>query len=861
MSPSAYADTELVAPPIEPAEPGGLETTATPAPDGSTEATESPETPSSEPEPAPSAEPAKVEPVAPAPTASAMSSSVRVEENHASLSYAGSWHSATGSAASGGTYRYSGASSATVTFRFRGTGLAVIGPVGPTYGRFEVWIDGVRVATVSQYAAAYAHQRVVWSISGLANADHTVVLKVTGTKDAASGGTIVVLDAFDISGTLAAGTVWLPGGSAAYEESDPRAFREGRWAASRTSAASGGSVLYTGIVGSTFTVHFSGSRIAWIGPRFSSYGRADIYLDGVYQATVSQYAASVAHRQVIWSMEGLAPGRHVLTIKVLGQKDAASRGTIVAVDGFTAAELLVPRFEERDSRIKRSGTWVNGSSSSTSGGGYVYARHADAYAVVPFWGTSFRWIGIKGPAYGMAEVYLDGRLMGVVDLYASDVRTGSTVWSVTGLRDGYHAVVIRVLGRKAPESSGSTVIMDAFEFEGAGADPTRWPRTPLRVDERDDRLSRSGSWVAGGSGAASSGTYLYSSRAGSRITVTFTGTSVAWLGPVGPSYGHARIVLDGVTVATVSQYASTFSHQQAVWEAKGLADTVHTLTIHVLGTKDAASSGSVVVVDGFDLVGTPSRRFEEGDRVALRSGSWTAGSTGPASSGTYLYSNRAGSSITVTFIGTSVAWLGPVGPSYGHARVVLDGVTVGTVSQYAPAFSHQRAVWRAEGLADTVHTLTIHVLGTKDAASSGRAIVVDGFDVEGERVTTRGIIVAVAKQQLGKQYVWAATGPDQFDCSGLVVHAYRAAGVAVPRTSRQQWSATNPRFTTFLQLLPGDLCFSSSPSNIHHVGIYIGWGLSIHAPGTGRFVEFRTAHTYGCWGRLSAAMWPAGGGV
>jgi cell wall-associated NlpC family hydrolase len=775
----------------------------------------------------------------------------RIEENDGSLAYSGTWHAANGAAASGGAYRYSSAANATVSFRFTGTGFSVIGPVGPSYGRFEIRIDGGLAKTVSQFAPSYAYQRTVWSVSGLANGKHTVVLKIIGSRDPQSTSNIIVLDAFDVYGTSGATTAPVPD-TAVFEERDSRTFREGRWTTAATSAASGGSLLYTGTIGSTFNVQFSGSSVTWIGPRYSNYGRAAVYVDGILRATVSQYAPAASHRQVIWSIDGLSDGRHTLTIKVLGEKDVASKGTIVAVDAFAAVELLVPRFEERDARIKASGTWTVGSTSSASGGGYTYARHADAYAVVPFWGTAFRWLGVRGPGYGMAEVHLDGRLVGVVDLYAPTVSFGETVWSVAGLRDGYHAVVIRVMGRKAPQSSGTVVIVDGFEFEGVSASPSRWPSTNLRVDDRDDRLARTGAWTAANSSATSGGTYLYSSRAGAAITLTFIGTSVAWVGPVGPSYGQVRIVLDGVRVATVSQYARTYGHQQEVWRADGLAGTLHTLTIQVLGARDAASTHNVVVVDGFNVRGTATRRFEEADKAAPRAGGWTVANSSATSGGTYLYSSRAGAAITLTFIGTSVAWVGPVGPSYGQVRIVLDGVRVATVSQYAPAYSHQQEVWRTDGLADTRHTLTIQVLGARDAASTHNVVVVDGFDVQGERATVRNIVLAAAKQQLGKKYVWAATGPDQFDCSGLVMHAYRAAGLSAPRTSRQMWSATTLRVRDFLQLMPGDLCFSSSPSNIHHVGLYIGWGLSIHAPGTGKFVEYRTAHTYGCWGRISA---------
>ncbi|MGW8061912.1 NlpC/P60 family protein [Streptomyces ziwulingensis] len=86
--------------------------------------------------------------------------------------------------------------------------------------------------------------------------------------------------------------------------------------------------------------------------------------------------------------------------------------------------------------------------------------------------------------------------------------------------------------------------------------------------------------------------------------------------------------------------------------------------------------------------------------------------------------------------------------------------------------------------------------------------------------------VAYAHQKLGSPYVWGATGPDAFDCSGLVQAAYRAAGVSLPRTSYAQIDAG--RRVARSELLPGDLVFFYS--GISHVGIYVGNGRMIHAP-------------------------------
>ncbi|MGV9450617.1 NlpC/P60 family protein [Streptomyces sp. NPDC003635] len=86
--------------------------------------------------------------------------------------------------------------------------------------------------------------------------------------------------------------------------------------------------------------------------------------------------------------------------------------------------------------------------------------------------------------------------------------------------------------------------------------------------------------------------------------------------------------------------------------------------------------------------------------------------------------------------------------------------------------------------------------------------------------------VAYAYQKLGSPYVWGATGPNAFDCSGLTQAAYRAAGVSLPRTTYSQIGAG--RRVSRSELLPGDLVFFYS--GISHVGIYVGNGQMIHAP-------------------------------
>ena len=85
--------------------------------------------------------------------------------------------------------------------------------------------------------------------------------------------------------------------------------------------------------------------------------------------------------------------------------------------------------------------------------------------------------------------------------------------------------------------------------------------------------------------------------------------------------------------------------------------------------------------------------------------------------------------------------------------------------------------------------------------------------------------VSVAMDQQGDEYQWGAAGPDEFDCSGLTMYAWGKAGVSLPHSSASQY-ASLPHVSRD-ELQPGDLVFFYNP--IHHVGMYIGGGMMVHA--------------------------------
>ncbi|MCF6744990.1 NlpC/P60 family protein [Blastococcus sp. KM273128] len=101
--------------------------------------------------------------------------------------------------------------------------------------------------------------------------------------------------------------------------------------------------------------------------------------------------------------------------------------------------------------------------------------------------------------------------------------------------------------------------------------------------------------------------------------------------------------------------------------------------------------------------------------------------------------------------------------------------------------------------------------------------------------------IETALAQVGDPYVWGASGPDGFDCSGLTSYAYAAAGVSLPRASRSQ--ATVGRQVSRAELQPGDLVFFYDP--ISHVGLYIGNGQMVHARTFGQPVAVTTVDQAG----------------
>ncbi|MGW7824017.1 NlpC/P60 family protein [Streptomyces puniciscabiei] len=118
-----------------------------------------------------------------------------------------------------------------------------------------------------------------------------------------------------------------------------------------------------------------------------------------------------------------------------------------------------------------------------------------------------------------------------------------------------------------------------------------------------------------------------------------------------------------------------------------------------------------------------------------------------------------------------------------------------------------------------------------DRSSSSRVNLGDAPPASGRAAAA----FAAAQSVIGSPYVYGASGPSSFDCSGLTSWAYAQAGVSIPRTSESQ-ATIGTRIYDQSQLKVGDLVFFYG--DIHHVGLYAGNGQVLHAPHTGAVVRY-----------------------
>jgi peptidoglycan DL-endopeptidase CwlO len=211
----------------------------------------------------------------------------------------------------------------------------------------------------------------------------------------------------------------------------------------------------------------------------------------------------------------------------------------------------------------------------------------------------------------------------------------------------------------------------------------------------------------------------------------------------------------------------------------------------------------------------------------------------------------AGSTGAFASIGTDTSHAATTLAAYSPAAAVPTqraAVTpvAATASAAAPAVKHTSpAAQAAKKAAD-------QAAAAKKAAQQKAAAAQDNSSSSSSGVSSLGPlgdrIVSTAASFEGTPYVYGATGPSSFDCSGFTSYVFRKMGISLPRTAQQQYDAV--QHISKSQAQPGDLVFMGSPDGIYHVAIYAGNNKIWTAPEPGESVKLGNMFGQTSFGRM-----------
>lgn len=389
-----------------------------------------------------------------------------------------------------------------------------------------------------------------------------------------------------------------PGDPVLHDQTDARFGFSGSWATYSASALLGGSHATTNSAGASVTIAFVGTRLDLVATTGPKNGHASVSVDGAAATNVDLYSADTQFQQVVYTTGDLPAALHIVRISCAGTKNAASNDTFVSVDAaWVSGTLTGMPVEQSDYRIVKRGGWATYSATGLSGGSHIVTNLTGNEYAVAFTGTRFDLVGMVGPKFGIASVSVDGGAPVDVDFYNADTLMRQLVYSTGDLAYGVHVVRVVCSGRRNPAAGDSFIGLDAALVTGTIT------QAVMRYEETDGRLAGAGQLSESGSADVSGGRYIWAGPAWGAVSVSFVGTQLNWVAVTGPNYGVASVSIDGGAPGHLDLYSPVVQTRQVVYSTGELPYGQHTVAIGWTGTKNAASSGTYISYDAFDIGG------------------------------------------------------------------------------------------------------------------------------------------------------------------------------------------------------------------------------------------------------------------
>jgi hypothetical protein len=360
---------------------------------------------------------------------------------------------------------------------FNGTQTQIYAATSSYDGKADIYVDGSFMTTIDCYSATKVEQVLQYDTGVLAAGNHIVKVVVNGTKNALSKGYWIELDKVQIYGTDAgtyndnsskvvysSNTEYSPCDIGANEYTpDPNAVMvndtdagityNGSWVYENNRPYTDYQLdtHYTLVNDDYFEYTFTGVGIEYIAEKSVYQGDVDIYIDGVFQQTVSCYSTTWQCQQVVFYKTGLSSGSHTI-------KCVKKNGGFMLLD---ALRYIVPpvTINDADAGITYNGSWVYESNRPYTD--YQLDTHYTSvngdYFEYTFTGTSMEYITEKSVYQGDIDIYIDGVFQQTVSCYSTTWLCQQVMFYKTGLSSGSHTI-------KCVKKNGGFMLLDALRY-------------------------------------------------------------------------------------------------------------------------------------------------------------------------------------------------------------------------------------------------------------------------------------------------------------------------------------------------------------------------------------------------------------
>jgi TPP-dependent pyruvate/acetoin dehydrogenase alpha subunit len=242
--------------------------------------------------------------------------------NDTTFSYAGTWAASTPAMAYQSNNHFSNTAGSSYQVNFTGTQARIYTEKNSNMGIVGISVDGGAETMVDAYGTSRVEQSLIYTSPTLAAGSHSVKVRITGTKRAASRGTYAVADRVDVT---SASMVSLNDTNSAF-------VYAGTWSTSTPVSAYQSNNHFSNTTGSYYQVSFTGTQATIYTEKNSNMGIVGVSVDGAAEAMADAYNGSRIEQSLLYSTPTLAAGAHTLRVRITGTKRAASTGYYATAD-------------------------------------------------------------------------------------------------------------------------------------------------------------------------------------------------------------------------------------------------------------------------------------------------------------------------------------------------------------------------------------------------------------------------------------------------------------------------------------------------------------------------------------------------